>query len=127
MISTGNCSDGRWHRLRQNTLAVVILYGGKIVAEHCAKGISPTAQLPGWSMAKCFTITIIGLLVARKQLDIHQSGVLMEWGNQKDRILSPQQKNHQVHLILLFIYATIQIKIKSFEVEVSRYELSKGN
>jgi CubicO group peptidase (beta-lactamase class C family) len=76
--------------LRHNTLAVVILYGGKIVAERYAKGISPTAQLPGWSMAKSFTTTIIGLLVAREQLDIHQPGAVMEWGNQKDRILSPQ-------------------------------------
>lgn len=61
------------------TLAVAVLHRGKLVAERYAQGISPATRLPGWSMAKSITATLIGLLVKRGQLDVYQPGVVPEW------------------------------------------------
>ncbi len=59
-----------------NTLAVVILHKGKIVAEKYAAGIKSTTPLPGWSMAKSLTATFVGLLVKEGKLDINKPGIV---------------------------------------------------
>jgi len=48
-----------------NTLAVVVLHRGQVVGEHYAPGIDENTVLPGWSMAKSVTATLVGLLVKR--------------------------------------------------------------
>jgi CubicO group peptidase (beta-lactamase class C family) len=58
---------------------VVVLYQGELVAEKYANGINAETPLPGWSMAKSLTATLVGLLVERGQLDINEPGIVPEW------------------------------------------------
>ena len=67
-----------------NTLAVVILHNGRLIAEKFAGGIQSTTPLPGWSMAKSLTATLVGLLVKRGKLDINQPGIVPEWQKNTD-------------------------------------------
>jgi CubicO group peptidase (beta-lactamase class C family) len=62
-----------------NTLAVVVLHEGKLVAERYAEGIGPETRLPGWSMTKSVTATLVGVLVAQGRLDVFAPGVIREW------------------------------------------------
>lgn len=62
-----------------DTMAVVVLYNGEIVAERYAEDITASTPLPGWSMAKSVTATLIGLLVERGRLDIHEPGAVAAW------------------------------------------------
>lgn len=67
-----------------NTLAVVVLHKGELVAERYAPGISASTPLPGWSMAKSVTATLVGLMVKQGKLDINKPGIVPEWRNHKD-------------------------------------------
>ena len=67
-----------------NTLAVVVLHKGKLVAEKYAAGIKSTTPLPGWSMAKSLTATFVGLLVKEGKLDINKPGIVPEWRDRMD-------------------------------------------
>lgn len=67
-----------------DTMAVVVLHGGELVAERYASGIDSATPLPGWSMAKSVTATLVGLLVKRGQLDVNQPGIVPEWRDHKD-------------------------------------------
>lgn len=67
-----------------NTLAVVILHKGELIAEKYANSIAATTPLPGWSMAKSLTATLVGLLVKRGRLDIYKPGVVPEWRENTD-------------------------------------------
>lgn len=67
-----------------NTMAVVVLHEGEVVAERYAAGIDFTTPLPGWSMAKSVTATLVGLLVERGQLELDQPGVVPEWRDNTD-------------------------------------------
>ncbi len=61
------------------TLAVAVLFRGKVLAERYAPGISAKTPLPGWSMAKSITATLVGCLVKRGTLDLTRSGIVPEW------------------------------------------------
>ena len=67
-----------------NTLAVVVLHDGKLVAERYAEGISPDTRLPGWSMTKSVTATLVGVMVERRLLDVHARGAISEWRDTDD-------------------------------------------
>ena len=54
----------------RQTMAVLVLSNGQLVAQKYATGISPDTPLPGFSMAKSMTATMIGLLVKHKNLDV---------------------------------------------------------
>ena len=54
----------------RQTMAVVVLHQGHLVAEKYAPGISKNTPLPGFSMAKSMTGTMVGLLVQHKDLDV---------------------------------------------------------
>lgn len=62
-----------------NTLAVVVLHHGELVAERYADGIDSTTPLPGASLAKSVTVTLVGLLVERGVMDVYQPRVVPEW------------------------------------------------
>ncbi len=63
----------------KRTRAVLVLVGGKIVAERYAPGIAPETRLLSWSMAKSFTNALIGQAVGQGLLDIGQPAVVPEW------------------------------------------------
>ncbi|MEM6538827.1 MAG: serine hydrolase domain-containing protein, partial [Pseudomonadota bacterium] len=55
----------------RNTMAIVVLKDGALVAEKYREGITPQTPLPGFSMAKSMTATLVGLLVEHKGLDVY--------------------------------------------------------
>ena len=56
--------DGR------NTLGVVVLHEGRLVAERYAQGVTAESPLHGWSMTKSLAATLAGVLVQRGLIDI---------------------------------------------------------
>jgi hypothetical protein len=73
--------DGRVMRTR----AVVVLYRGRLVAEHYGPGIDREMPLLGWSMTKSVTNAMIGRLVQLGKLNIDQPAPLAEWQNDDRR------------------------------------------
>jgi CubicO group peptidase (beta-lactamase class C family) len=67
-----------------NTLAVVVLHAGKLVAERYADGITPETKLPGWSMTKSVTATLAGVLVQHGLIEMHEPGAIREWRGTRD-------------------------------------------
>ncbi len=46
------------------TRALVIMRGGRVVAERYAPGYGPDSKLVSWSMAKSVTAVLVGMMVA---------------------------------------------------------------
>lgn len=63
----------------KNTLAVVVLYKGQLIAERYADYISPQTKLMGWSMTKSITNALIGLLVSDGKLRVEDPAPVPEW------------------------------------------------
>jgi CubicO group peptidase (beta-lactamase class C family) len=70
-------------RLRR-TRALVVLYGGRIVAERYAPGFSAAMPMPGWSMTKTAAGVLIGALVKSGKLSVEQKALLPEWRSAGD-------------------------------------------
>ncbi|MGU7770129.1 serine hydrolase domain-containing protein [Burkholderia sp. MR1-5-21] len=73
----------------RRTRAVVVLYRGQLIAERYAPGFYADMPLPGWSMTKTVTATLIGMLVAQHKLAPDASALLPEWrggGDPRTRI-----------------------------------------
>ncbi|RQS68400.1 class C beta-lactamase-related serine hydrolase [Burkholderia sp. Bp8963] len=68
----------------RRTRAVVVLYRGQLIAERYAPGFSADMPLPGWSMTKTVTATLIGMLVAQHKLAPDSSALLPEWRGSGD-------------------------------------------
>lgn len=61
------------------THAVLVVQGGRIVAERYAAGFSPASTFPSWSKAKSITHALVGLAAAAGKLDIHAPADVPEW------------------------------------------------
>ncbi|MFV8817208.1 serine hydrolase domain-containing protein [Haliea sp. E17] len=61
------------------TRALLIARSGAIVAEAYAEGVSPEAQLLGWSMGKSLTGLMIGRLAALGQLRLEERRLFPQW------------------------------------------------
>jgi CubicO group peptidase (beta-lactamase class C family) len=68
----------------RRTRAVVVIQGGRMVAERYAPGISRDTRLISWSMAKSFTNAMVGILVGEGKLDIHAPAPVAEWSGPGD-------------------------------------------
>ncbi len=66
------------------TLAVVVLHAGRLVAERYAAGIDRDTRLPGWSMAKSLTSTLVGVAVQRGLVDVGRPGAIGLWRGTDD-------------------------------------------
>lgn len=64
-----------------HTRAVVILYNGKLIAEHYAAGFDKHTVMTGWSVAKSLTAAMIGILVKEGKLHIDSPAPVPEWKN----------------------------------------------
>lgn len=61
------------------TRALLALSGGKIVAERYAPGYDAKTRLIGWSMSKCVTGVLTGLLVADGRLRLDEPAPIKNW------------------------------------------------
>jgi len=66
------------------TRAVIVVYDGKLIAEHYAPGFSRTSKFLAWSMTKSITSALIGILVKDMKLNIDESAPVPEWNNTND-------------------------------------------
>ncbi|MBI1235836.1 MAG: serine hydrolase [Alphaproteobacteria bacterium] len=60
----------------RNTLAVVVLHEGRLVAEQYAPGFSRENRLHSWSMAKSVAATLAGAMTLSGDLDIYEEGTI---------------------------------------------------
>lgn len=63
----------------RRTRAVVVVQDGRVVAERYAPGFPADMRLPGWSMAKSVTATLVGILVREGKLDPARPLGAPEW------------------------------------------------
>jgi CubicO group peptidase (beta-lactamase class C family) len=61
------------------TRALVVLYQGKVVAERYAPGYDAKTRFLGWSMTKCVTAALTGLLVADGRLRLDEPAPIKTW------------------------------------------------
>ena len=61
------------------TRALLVLYGGRIVAERYGPGYHENTRFAGWSMAKSVTGVLIGLLVSDGRLRLDESVPVPAW------------------------------------------------
>ena len=64
-----------------NTMAIVVVHDGKIVAERYASGLNHNSRLMGWSMTKSITNSLIGILVKDGELKTELPAPISEWEN----------------------------------------------
>jgi CubicO group peptidase (beta-lactamase class C family) len=62
-----------------DTRAIVVVYGGRIVAERYAEGFGRKTRFLGWSMSKSVTAALIGTLVDAGKLDLYAPAPVREW------------------------------------------------
>ena len=79
----------------RKTRAVVVVHGGKLVAERYAPGFHKDMPLLGWSMSKSVTNALVGILVNEGRLDITQPAPVPEWRSAGD----PRNKITLDHLL----------------------------
>lgn len=69
------------------TLAILIVQGGRIVREVHADGVDQATTLISWSMAKSITHALVGIAVGDGLIDIDRSGLFDEWsGDERSTI-----------------------------------------
>jgi CubicO group peptidase (beta-lactamase class C family) len=66
------------------TAAFAVAYKGRIIAERYRQGIDYTTRLPGWSMGKSVTATLIGQLVHEGVYDLWAPVPVEEWRKTQD-------------------------------------------
>jgi len=66
------------------TRAVVVVYDGRLIAEHYASGFSAKTKLAGWSMTKTVTAALIGILVKQGKLSVGAPAPVPEWQSAGD-------------------------------------------
>lgn len=66
------------------TAAFVVAYKGHIIAERYEQGMDYTTRLPGWSMGKSITATLIGQLIHEGVYDLWAPAPVEEWQRPED-------------------------------------------
>lgn len=66
------------------TRALVIMQGGRVVAERYAPGYGPDTRLISWSMAKSVTAVLVGMMVADGRLALDEPAIVPEWQTPHD-------------------------------------------
>lgn len=68
----------------RRTRALVVVHGGRIVAERYAPGFNATMPLIGWSMTKMAINALVGIAVQDGKLALTDKGLLPEWRGDAD-------------------------------------------
>lgn len=66
------------------TAAFVVAHKGRIVAERYQRGLDHRTRLPGWSMGKSLTATLVGRLVQEGALDLWAPAPVPQWQQPDD-------------------------------------------
>lgn len=66
------------------TRAVVVVYGGRIVAERYAPGFGPNTRFLGWSASKSVEATLVGTFVGSGRLALDRPAPVPEWQSAGD-------------------------------------------
>lgn len=66
------------------TRALVVMHGGRLLAERYAPGFHRDMRLQGWSMTKSIVNTLTGILVAQGKLNLHAPAPVPEWSSLSD-------------------------------------------
>ena len=66
------------------TRALVVMRGGRVVAERYAPGYGPDSKLISWSMAKSVTAVLVGMMVADGRLALDEPAIVPEWQTPRD-------------------------------------------
>lgn len=69
----------------RRTRAIIVLYDGKIIAEHYAPGFTKATPQLGWSMTKSVTNALVGILVKDGKLKIKDPAPVQEWHSPGDK------------------------------------------
>jgi CubicO group peptidase (beta-lactamase class C family) len=70
--------------LPRRTRALVVVHGGRIIAERYAPGFDANMPLIGWSMAKTVTNALVGVAVQNGKLALADKDLLPEWRGSDD-------------------------------------------
>ena len=68
----------------QHTRGIVVVHGGRIVAERYAPGWGPYTPQLSWSMGKSIAATLIGVLAQEGALRVDDPAPLDEWRGERD-------------------------------------------
>lgn len=66
------------------TRALLVLHRGRIVAERYAPGFGPESRMLSWSVGKCVTAVLVGLMVSDGRLSLDQPAPVPAWGQTGD-------------------------------------------
>ncbi|MBX3462547.1 MAG: serine hydrolase [Planctomycetes bacterium] len=66
------------------TRAVVVVHGGRLVAERYGPGYDARMRLPGWSMSKTLVGALVGARVQQGQIDLERAPDVPEWQEADD-------------------------------------------
>lgn len=77
------------------TRALLVMRGGRVIAERYAPGYGPDSRLISWSMAKSVTATLVGLMIADGRLALDEPAPVPEWKTPGD----PRAKITLRHLL----------------------------
>jgi CubicO group peptidase (beta-lactamase class C family) len=66
------------------TAAFLVAYKGRIIAERYQTGLDSTTRLPGWSMGKSITVTLMGQLIYEGVYDLWAPAPVDEWQRPED-------------------------------------------
>ncbi len=80
--------DGEVAERTLRTRAVVIVHHDRIVAERYAPDITPDSVLPGWSMSKSVTSSLVGILLGEGRLDLRGTTGFPEWQDDERRSIT---------------------------------------
>lgn len=65
----------------RNTRAILVVHGGKLVAERYSEDTTRSTPLHGWSMTKTVTNLLFGILVADGRLQVSERAPIVEWSD----------------------------------------------
>ena len=84
MAKAGAAAAAAFDPAEALTAAFVVAYKGRIIAERYQSGLNQTTRLPGWSMGKSITATLLGQLVQEGVYDPWAPAPVDEWQNAGD-------------------------------------------